>query len=85
VLLRSQIISTLHGRLNNLTKFFLDSFFFAASASVDNLRLWNVTEAAEPDASGKVRSGAQFKIIPGHHGGYISQLREIGSLPVSAF
>ncbi|KAJ7228905.1 WD40 repeat-like protein [Mycena pura] len=45
-----------------------------ASASIDNLRLWNVAEAAEPDAFGKVRSGVQFKIIPGHHGGYISQL-----------
>jgi hypothetical protein len=65
--------------------FFSYSFFFMASASVDNLRLWNVTEAAEPDASGKVRSGAQFKIIPGHHGGYISQLREFDRLLVSAF
>ncbi|KAF7355093.1 MT-A70-domain-containing protein [Mycena sanguinolenta] len=44
-----------------------------ASASIDNLRLWNVAEAAEPDA--KVRGGVQFKIIPGHHGGYISQMR----------
>ncbi|KAJ7276149.1 WD40-repeat-containing domain protein [Mycena haematopus] len=43
-----------------------------ASASIDNLRLWNVAEAAEPDA--KVRGGVQFKIIPGHHGGYISQM-----------
>ncbi|KAJ6539098.1 WD40-repeat-containing domain protein [Mycena capillaripes] len=45
-----------------------------ASASIDNLRLWNVAEAAEPDASGKTKSGVQFKIIPGHHGGYISQM-----------
>ncbi|KAF7313599.1 MT-A70-domain-containing protein [Mycena chlorophos] len=45
-----------------------------ATASIDNLRLWNVAEANEPDASGKMRSGVQFKIIPGHHGGYISQM-----------
>ncbi|KAJ7581459.1 WD40 repeat-like protein [Mycena floridula] len=45
-----------------------------ACASVDNIRLWNVAEAAEPDASGKIKSGVQFKIIPGHHGGYISQM-----------
>lgn len=46
------------------------------SASIDNLRLWNVAEAAEPDALGKTKSGVQFKIIPGHHGGYISQMRK---------
>lgn len=46
------------------------------SASNDNIRLWNVAEAYEPDASGKVKSGVQFKIIPGHHGGIISQMRE---------
>ncbi|KAF9464759.1 WD40-repeat-containing domain protein [Collybia nuda] len=45
-----------------------------ACASIDNLRLWNVAEAAEHDTSGRMRSGAQFKIIPGHHGGYISQM-----------
>ncbi|KAJ7638545.1 WD40-repeat-containing domain protein [Roridomyces roridus] len=45
-----------------------------ASASIDNLRLWNAAEAAEPDSFGKMKSGVQFKIIPGHHGGYISQL-----------
>ncbi|KAF7331824.1 MT-A70-domain-containing protein [Mycena kentingensis (nom. inval.)] len=45
-----------------------------ATASIDNLRLWNVAEAAEPDGTGKPRSGVQFKIIPGHHGGYISQM-----------
>ncbi|KAJ7285771.1 WD40-repeat-containing domain protein [Mycena rebaudengoi] len=45
-----------------------------ACASIDNLRLWNVAEAAEPDAFGKMKSGVQFKIIPGHHGGYISQM-----------
>jgi transcriptional activator SPT8 len=38
------------------------------------LRLWNVAEAGEPDASGKEKRGVQFKIIPGHHGGYISQM-----------
>ena len=44
------------------------------SASIDNIRLWNVAEAAELDSVGKTKSGAQFKIIPGHHGGYISQM-----------
>ena len=44
------------------------------SASSDNIRLWNVAEANEPDASGKMKSGVQFKIIPGHHGGFISQM-----------
>jgi transcriptional activator SPT8 len=43
-------------------------------ASSDNIRLWNAAEAGEPDASGKTKSGVQFKIIPGHHGGYISQM-----------
>lgn len=45
-----------------------------SSASNDNIRLWNVAEAGEPDASGKMKSGVQFKIIPGHHGGFISQM-----------
>ena len=45
------------------------------SASVDNLRLWNVADSGE-DAWRKPKSGVQFKIIPGHHGGYISQMRE---------
>lgn len=49
---------------------YLDYF----SASVDNLRLWNVADAAEGDGFGRTKSGAQFKIIPGHHGGYISQM-----------
>jgi hypothetical protein len=43
-------------------------------ASSDNIRLWNASDAGEPDASGKTKSGVQFKIIPGHHGGYISQM-----------
>jgi transcriptional activator SPT8 len=42
---------------------------------VDNLRLWNVADSGE-DAWRKSKSGVQFKIIPGHHGGYISQMRE---------
>jgi len=44
-----------------------------ASASVDNLRLWNVVDSVE-EAWRKPKSGVQFKIIPGHHGGYISQM-----------
>ncbi|KAH9946095.1 WD40 repeat-like protein [Epithele typhae] len=45
-----------------------------ACASTDNIRLWNVAEAGEPDINGKMKSGVQFKIIPGHHGGYVSQM-----------
>ncbi|KAF8910982.1 WD40-repeat-containing domain protein [Gymnopilus junonius] len=44
-----------------------------ACASVDNIRLWNVAESGE-DAWGKPKGGVPFKIIPGHHGGYISQM-----------
>lgn len=44
------------------------------SASTDNVRMWNVQEAGEPEA-GRSRT-AQFKIIPGHHGGVVSQMRE---------
>lgn len=42
-------------------------------ASIDNIRLWNVAEVSEFDK--KVKSGVQFKIIAGHHGGFISQMR----------
>lgn len=45
-----------------------------ACASHDNIRLWNVAEAGEPEVSGRIKSGVQFKIIPGHHGGFISQM-----------
>lgn len=46
-----------------------------ASASVDNIRLWNVADAPGEDSSmAKPRGAAPFKIIPGHHGGYISQM-----------
>ena len=51
-----------------------DQMLAIASASNDNIRLWNVAEAGEPDSLGKAKSGVQFKIIPGHHGGYISQM-----------
>lgn len=44
-----------------------------ACASVDNLRLWNVAESVEQDGMSRTK-GMQFKIIPGHHGGYISQM-----------
>lgn len=45
------------------------------SASVDNIRLWNAAEAGESgDGNVKGRGGVQFKIIPGHHGGYVSQM-----------
>ncbi|KAJ3552985.1 hypothetical protein NM688_g3862 [Phlebia brevispora] len=45
-----------------------------ACASNDNIRLWNVAEAGEPDVFGRMKSGVQFKIIPGHHGGFISSM-----------
>lgn len=48
----------------------------SCSASVDNIRLWNVAESVEVDGISKSKSGVQFKIIPGHHGGYISQMSE---------
>jgi transcriptional activator SPT8 len=44
-----------------------------ACASVDNIRLWNVAENAE-DIWSKPKSAVPFKIIPGHHGAYISQM-----------
>lgn len=44
-------------------------------ASIDNVRLWNVAEVGEFDR--KVKSGVQFKIIAGHHGGFISQMRAL--------
>ena len=33
-----------------------------------------MAEAGEPDVNGKMKSGVQFKIIPGHHGGFVSQM-----------
>ncbi|KAG8217725.1 hypothetical protein J3R82DRAFT_5884 [Butyriboletus roseoflavus] len=45
-----------------------------ACASIDNIRLWNAAEAGESDGNVKSRGGVQFKIIPGHHGGYVSQM-----------
>ncbi|KAI9571332.1 WD40-repeat-containing domain protein [Boletus coccyginus] len=45
-----------------------------ACASIDNIRLWNAAEAGESDGNVKGRGGVQFKIIPGHHGGYVSQM-----------
>lgn len=53
-------------------------------ASNDNIRLWNASDAgfeAENAGTGgagvgRGRSGVPFKIIPGHHGGIVSQMRE---------
>ncbi|KAJ4487884.1 WD40 repeat-like protein [Lentinula aciculospora] len=42
-----------------------------ACASIDNIRLWNA-DAIDSDAGRK--GGTQFKVIPGHHGGFISQM-----------
>ncbi|KAH9043126.1 WD40 repeat-like protein [Lactarius pseudohatsudake] len=41
-----------------------------ACACSDNIRLWNAAEAGESEAKGRM----QFKIIPGHHGGMVSQM-----------
>ena len=51
-------------------------------ASIDNIRLWNVAEVGEFDR--KVKSGVQFKIIAGHHGGFISQMRTLNLIFRSA-
>ena len=56
-----------------------------SSASNDNIRLWNVAEAGEPDAFGKMKSGVQFKIIPGHHGGIISQMCKLSAFSTLIF
>lgn len=44
------------------------------SASEDNLRLWNIWETPEEKAA--KRGLPPFKLIPGHHGGVVSQIRE---------
>jgi transcriptional activator SPT8 len=52
------------------------------SASVDNIRLWNIADGEDP---GRSKSAVQFKIIPGHHGAYISQMSmDISSLSIQA-
>ncbi|KAJ3768891.1 WD40-repeat-containing domain protein [Lentinula raphanica] len=43
-----------------------------ACASIDNIRLWNA-DAIDSDAT-RAKGGTQFKVIPGHHGGFISQM-----------
>lgn len=73
VLLLFQMDDTLH-RESRSTMILKLLQINMCSASNDNIRLWNVSDAGEPDASGRARSGVQFKIIPGHHGGYISQM-----------
>ncbi|KDN51661.1 hypothetical protein RSAG8_00207, partial [Rhizoctonia solani AG-8 WAC10335] len=45
-----------------------------ACASQDNIRLWNVSVEAQAEAANRSRV-APFKIIAGHHGGTISQIR----------
>ena len=52
-------------------------------ASNDNIRLWNASDAGlEAESAGagtgagRSRSGVPFKIIPGHHGGIVSQMGE---------
>lgn len=56
-----------------IVDFFDQSNLRLLRASIDNIRLWNVAEVGEFDR--KVKSGVQFKIIAGHHGGFVSQMR----------
>jgi len=44
------------------------------SASEDNIRLWNIWETPEEKAA--KRGLPPFKLIPGHHGGVVSQICE---------
>jgi transcriptional activator SPT8 len=44
------------------------------SASEDNIRLWNVHDA--PVEGWKKKGLPPFRVIPGHHGGLVSQIRE---------
>lgn len=67
-------ISQGKNQLSLFDNYFSYHLLHLSSASVDNLRLWNVADSGE-DAWRKPKSGVQFKIIPGHHGGYISQMR----------
>lgn len=49
----------------------------SSSASQDNLRLWNVFGLDDSDTSMyRSRPSVPFKIIAGHHGGIISQIRK---------
>ncbi|KAG8787382.1 Transcription factor spt8 [Serendipita sp. 397] len=45
---------------------------FMVCASEDNIRLWNVLEP--PAETGKKKGLPPFKVIPGHHGGLVSQI-----------
>ncbi|KAG8835289.1 Transcription factor spt8 [Serendipita sp. 399] len=45
---------------------------FIVCASEDNIRLWNVLEP--PVDTGKKKGLPPFRVIPGHHGGLVSQI-----------
>ncbi|KAI9637216.1 WD40-repeat-containing domain protein [Dioszegia hungarica] len=46
-----------------------------ATASQDNIRLWNTVEYFEPeDSARKAKSRPPFKIVAGHHGGTVSAM-----------
>jgi len=47
---------------------------YVCSASEDNIRLWNVHEA--PVEGWRKKGLPPFRVIPGHHGGLVSQIRE---------
>jgi transcriptional activator SPT8 len=54
----------------------IDKTLSYLSASQDNIRLWNIADAISQESSNRSRQSVQFKIIAGHHGGTISQIRE---------
>jgi transcriptional activator SPT8 len=48
-----------------------------ATASTDNIRLWNTVEYYEPEEPARKKSSRPpFRIIAGHHGGTISSMSE---------
>ena len=58
-------------------EFCVTNLFSWSRASNDNIRLWNANDTGfEAESAGRSRSGVPFKIIPGHHGGIVSQMCE---------
>jgi hypothetical protein len=56
-----------------------DTILNSCSASEDNIRLWNILDA--PTETWKRKGLPPFRVIPGHHGGLVSQIC-MHSLPV---
>jgi len=67
-----------YDRLCPLSLLCLTQCLGLSSASQDNLRLWNVFGLDDNDTSmHRSRPSVPFKIIAGHHGGIISQIRKM--------